>query len=68
MKTAQLVVQKQVGWQPCIACSDSKLRPGMIWIGGNNWIQCPECKGTAQVPKVKLFDPATGIEINYERQ
>lgn len=64
----QAYIQQQTGWQKCVACSDSKLRPGMMWIGGNNWIVCPECQGKAMVPKVKLLDPATGREIDYERQ
>jgi hypothetical protein len=61
-------IQQQVGWKKCVACSDSKLRPGMMWIGGNNWIECPECKGKAVVPKYRHLDPQTGREINYERQ
>jgi hypothetical protein len=61
-------LQQQVGWMKCVACSDSKLRPGMMWIGGNNWIQCPECEGKAMVPRFKLMDPLSGREINQEGQ
>jgi hypothetical protein len=60
------LIQKQVGWKKCVACSDSRLRPGMMWIGANNWIECPSCKGKKVVPRVKLYDPATGQEIDYE--
>jgi hypothetical protein len=63
----QPFIQKQVGWLKCVACSDSKLRPGHMWIGGNNWIVCPECNGTSQVAKYQLYDPLTGKEINHER-
>lgn len=68
----QLIIQ-QCGWLPCVACRDSKLRPGQMWVGKertgiDRWITCPECGGTGQVPQVRYIDPVTGLEIDYERQ
>jgi hypothetical protein len=61
-----LLIHQQIGWMKCIACSDSKLRPGYQWIGGNEWILCPSCKGKSVVPRYKVMDPRTGREIDYE--
>lgn len=55
----------QVGWQKCTACSDYKRIAGRMWLG-NHFISCPACHGTGQVPLLKTIDPRTGREINYE--
>lgn len=60
-----MFLQKQVGWDKCVACSDSRLKPGYQWVF-THWIVCPACNGTAQTPRYKLFDPRTGEEIDYE--
>lgn len=60
-------ISQQVGWMPCVACRDSKLKPGYMWVGRDEWILCPECKGKSVVPRYKLLDPRTGCEIDYER-
>jgi NAD-dependent SIR2 family protein deacetylase len=64
----QALIQQQVGWMKCVACSDSKLRPGMMHVRDGQWVQCPACQGKAVVPQVKIFNPLTGREIDYERQ
>lgn len=66
-------ITQQCGWLPCVACKDSKLRPGSMWVGHSRagidqWITCPECRGTAVVPQYRYYDPYTGLEIDYERQ
>ena len=63
----------QCGWNKCLACSDSQLKPGHMWVGHNRagideWITCPECRGTSLTPRYKYVDPATGREIDYESQ
>lgn len=60
------------GWMPCIACSDFKTQPGIMWLGysltgADLTIQCPVCKGTGQVERLKHIDVRTGEEIDYER-
>jgi hypothetical protein len=67
------VLYKQIGWQKCIACSDSRTRPGMMWlgltkIGTDIFTPCPECNGTTQVPQYIVVDARTGKEIDYEAQ
>jgi hypothetical protein len=62
-----------VGTMRCIACSDNKRFPGKMWLGRNpvtgtdSVVDCPECKGTGQVPRYKHIDVRTGKEIDYER-
>lgn len=60
-----------VGWMRCIACSDYKKIPGRMWVGYSHgedlFIECPVCKGTGQVERVKHIDVRNGQEIDYER-
>lgn len=62
-----------VGWMPCVACSDYKTIPGRMWLGHSQhthedlFIECPVCKGTGRVERVKHIDVRTGREIDYER-
>jgi len=66
------VIYRQIGWMPCVACSDSRrLNKGQMWLGKNPngtdlWTQCPECKGTGEVPRYQILDAVTGEEIDYE--
>lgn len=64
---------RQVGWMRCVACSDSILRPGWMWLGVtragvDDWIICPECMGTSQVPRYEIVNALTGERIDYEAQ
>ena len=59
------------GWMPCVACSDFKKTPGLMWVGytytrADEFIVCPVCNGTGQVEKLKNIDIRTGKEIDYE--
>lgn len=61
-----------VGWMPCVACSDFKKSPGRMWLGYSRTgedltIECPACKGTGQVERLKHVDARTGQEIDYEK-
>lgn len=72
-KGGQPFTAVQVGWAPCVACGDSKLYPGRMWVGHSRagvdeWAECPECRGAAKTPRYKYTDPATGREIDYESQ
>lgn len=29
----------------CQTCEEST-RPGLLWLGGNDWLKCPDCDGT----------------------
>lgn len=67
----QPIIYRQIGWQKCVACSDYKRIPGRMWLGHHrngvdDFIQCPECKGTGQVPRYQVLDARTGQEIDYE--
>ena len=71
MRQMVLIKYIQIGWMPCVACSDQKIKPGQMWLGKNQdgtdiWCACVECQGTRQVPKYKIVDAVTGIEIDYE--
>lgn len=70
-RVEQKVLMRQVGWMPCVACSDYKRIPGRMWLGRtraglDDFIICPECEGTGQVPKYQILDAVTGKEIDYE--
>jgi hypothetical protein len=74
MKTIEAIpfITVQVGWKRCVACSDFKQAPGVMWVGyqrsgADETIPCPVCKGTGQEPIVKHLDLRTGREIDYER-
>jgi len=65
------IIYRQIGWMKCSACSDSKRLTGRMWLGVNRagideYAQCPECNGTAQVPRYQVVDATTGKEIDYE--
>jgi hypothetical protein len=66
------VLYKQVGWMPCVACSDSRrLRLGQMWLGHkrngtDDFVPCPACGGTGEVARHKVLDARTGEEIDYE--
>ena len=65
-------VRVPVGWMRCVACSDYRRIPGQMWLGltrgrSDEFVACPECKGTGQVPRYKHFDTRTGQEIDYEK-
>lgn len=65
------IAYRQIGWMKCVACSDFKQRPGVMWlgvsrIGVDETITCPVCKGTSQVPRYQVIDVATGKEIDYD--
>ena len=60
-----------VGLMPCVACKDFRTQPGRMWLGYSRTgedltIECPVCRGTAQVPRLKHLDMRTGREIDYE--
>ena len=67
------VLQVPVGYMTCVACSDYKKKPGQMWLGyssygrGDDFIDCPVCKGTGQVERFKYIDARTGQEIDYEK-
>lgn len=68
----KMIIQ-QNGTMKCVACSDSRLRPGHQFVGKDKlgidqWIVCPECRGESVVPRYKYIDPDTGKEIDYEQQ
>lgn len=70
-KAAVPVLYRQIGWMPCIACSDSKRLKGRMWLGTNRagvdeFIVCPVCNGTQQVAHYQVIDAMTGKEIDYE--
>lgn len=55
----------------CDFCS--KRRPGLLWLGGDDWVECPYCvKGKVEViqqecpPTGKIFIPGSthGATIN----
>jgi len=53
----------------CVACKDSdkmRGRRGQMWLGGNEWIICPNCNGTAEVPKYNIIDVRTGKLFDSE--
>jgi hypothetical protein len=57
---------------PCVACRDFRTQPGRMWLGYSRTgedltIECPECRGTAQVERYKHIDVRTGREIDYEK-
>lgn len=29
----------------CPTCRHST-RPGLLWLGGKDWVECPDCEGT----------------------
>ncbi len=29
----------------CPTCARST-RPGLLWLGGGDWVECPDCEGT----------------------
>jgi len=67
------IIYRQIGWMKCVACSDAtQLRRGQMWLGVNRhtgfdeYITCPECLGTQQVPRYEVIDTTTGKEIDYE--
>jgi hypothetical protein len=72
-KSGTKTISVQCGWMKCIVCSDSRLRPGQMWVGHDKfgqdeWVECPECHGECRVPQYKIYNPETGLEIDYERQ
>jgi hypothetical protein len=72
-KSGTKTITVQCGWMKCVACSDTRLYPGRMWVGKDKlgfdeWVDCPECRGTARVPQYKHLNPETGLEIDYERQ
>jgi hypothetical protein len=61
------VMYRQIGWMPCVACKDApQLKKGKMWVGGNSYITCVECKGKGEVPRYQVIDSLTGQEIDYE--
>lgn len=66
------VTYRQVGWMKCVACSDWPKQPGRMWLGKNKhtgideWVDCPECGGTGEVPQYKIYHAGTDKEIDYE--
>lgn len=70
------VLYKQVGWMPCVACSDAHQmrfgqKKGQMWLGHNAngtdlWIDCPACGGKGEVARYQILDARTGEEIDYE--
>ena len=65
-------ISRQIGWMKCIACSDNKLHPGIMWLGHNSIgadinVTCPECSGTGQVPQYEHIDVRTGQRLDYEK-
>lgn len=75
MKHLEVVefVTVPVGLMKCVACSDFRKKPGQMWLGYSPYthedlfIECPVCKGTGQVERLKHVDIRTGQEIDYER-
>lgn len=71
-QTLVRILYRQIGWMPCVACSDSIRLKGRMWLGVNRWtgvddmVVCPVCNGTQQVPQYQVIDGDTGQEIDYE--
>lgn len=40
---------------------------GLKTNGTDDFVPCPECKGSGQVPRYKILDARTGEEIDYEQ-
>jgi DNA-directed RNA polymerase subunit RPC12/RpoP len=38
----------------CPTCRDS-LRPGLLWLGGKDYLTCPDCNGTTKVKILQTF-------------
>lgn len=38
-------------WIPCDVCARST-KPGRLWLGGADWLECPQCEGLAKVERV----------------
>ena len=66
----QHIITEQIGWQKCVACSDSRTHPGEMWLGSvkgaREYIVCPVCHGERRVPLVRYRD-LQGREIEPER-
>jgi hypothetical protein len=74
MKRLEVVpfIRVPVGYMRCVACSDFRTQPGRMWLGYSRTgedltIECPQCRGTAQVERFKHIDVRTGLEIDYEK-
>ena len=44
---------------PCDVCSQSTRR-GLLWLGGGDWVECPQCVGTAKIEVIQKECPPTG--------
>lgn len=41
----------------CITCAEA-LRPGLLWLSGDDYVVCPTCNGTGKIEVVEQrFDP-----------
>jgi hypothetical protein len=74
MKRLEVVpfIRVPVGYMRCVACSDFRTQPGRMWLGYSRTgedltIECPQCRGTAQVERFKHIDVRTGLEIDHEK-
>lgn len=36
----------------CDMCAGS-LRPGLLWLGGKDYVECPQCGGDQKMPVVE---------------
>lgn len=42
---------------PCVTCAKST-RPGLLWLGGGDWLECPDCDGTREIEVIEeRFNP-----------
>ena len=49
---------------PCVTCRES-LRRGLLWMGGGDYLECPDCGGTGTlVLYEKKVEPPRHFAVN----
>lgn len=43
----------------CDICAPST-RPGLLWMRGSDWVECPQCQGTGKIEIIKRESWPTG--------
>lgn len=46
----------------CPTCRGAA-RPGLIWLGGKDYVECPDCQGTGKVEILEKFITPTAHSV-----
>jgi hypothetical protein len=53
--------------EPCPVCRAARY-PGRLWLGGREYVDCPECEGTGRLTGfIQYFGPTVTFDLGRRR-